>query len=265
MAKFLSPIYRRLERSSPSLALALRARLQKLTGERELRLLTSLVDSDRLSVDIGANKGVYTYWLSRLSAGTISIEPHPDCIHYLRQAFGSRITLIEGACSDSEGTVTLRVPVDNGQQNVYRASIESKNNLNEAVTKKHTVKTFRLDNLNLSDIGFVKIDVEGHEMAVLHGAKQLLNDSKPALLVELEERHKAGTISQADQFLKDLGYDGYYLLQGKLLPMGKFDANRHQGKKADMSSTKGTEQFINNFIFIHKDHSSVRKALRNHL
>ena len=47
----------------------------------------------------------------------------------------------------------------------------------------------RLDDLALGDVGFVKIDVEGHELAVLRGAAETLQRNRPPLLVEAEERH----------------------------------------------------------------------------
>ena len=49
----------------------------------------------------------------------------------------------------------------------------------------------------------IKIDVEGHEMAVLHGAKHLLKKYKPILIVESQE----GT-----DFLFSLGYTEVRLL-----------------------------------------------------
>ena len=56
-----------------------------------------------------------------------------------------------------------------------------------------------------SPISFIKCDVEGHEFAVLRGAERLLARSKPALLVEIEERH-GQTVSEVVGYLSDRGY-----------------------------------------------------------
>ncbi len=46
-----------------------------------------------------------------------------------------------------------------------------------------------VDSFCFSNVGFMKIDVEGHEPAVLRGAQMLLTASRPALLIDLEVRH----------------------------------------------------------------------------
>ena len=51
--------------------------------------------------------------------------------------------------------------------------------------KKVMVNTEKLDNISINDVGFIKIDVEGHELEVINGAKrQLVN--KPVMLIEIE-------------------------------------------------------------------------------
>ena len=55
---------------------------------------------------------------------------------------------------------------------------------NEFITCR--VKTEKLDDLLMnSNVGFIKIDVEGHEKNVLMGALNLIKRNKPSLLVEI--------------------------------------------------------------------------------
>jgi FkbM family methyltransferase len=57
------------------------------------------------------------------------------------------------------------------------------------------VSVRRLDDIDLGGgVGFLKIDVEGHEEAVLAGASRTLKQSMPAVLVEVEERHHTGAV-----------------------------------------------------------------------
>jgi FkbM family methyltransferase len=49
----------------------------------------------------------------------------------------------------------------------------------------------RLDDVVTEPVGFIKIDVEGHEIAVFEGAQRMLNEHKPILLIESERRHNA--------------------------------------------------------------------------
>ena len=50
----------------------------------------------------------------------------------------------------------------------------------------------------------LKIDVEGHEAAVLRGAADLLRRSRPTLLIEA---HGPGPLGECVQLLKSMGYD----------------------------------------------------------
>lgn len=69
---------------------------------------------------------------------------------------------------------------------------------------------------------FVKLDVEGAELAALRGAAHILADFQPLLLVEMEEKNlrAAGTSRAAVQtFLKDYGYWAAHLRQGRWRPL----------------------------------------------
>jgi FkbM family methyltransferase len=41
-----------------------------------------------------------------------------------------------------------------------------------------------LDSLGLVDVGFLKIDVEGHELAVLRGANETIAKNRPVVFME---------------------------------------------------------------------------------
>ena len=48
----------------------------------------------------------------------------------------------------------------------------------------------RLDDIKIkNDIGFIKIDVEGHEKNVIQGGLDTIKKNKPVLLIEIEEKH----------------------------------------------------------------------------
>ena len=58
---------------------------------------------------------------------------------------------------------------------------------------------------------FLKIDVEGHELAVLQGARQTLKKHRPTILVECEARHRPdGDVRPVFEFLQSLGYGGSF-------------------------------------------------------
>lgn len=126
--------------------------------------------------DIGANIG-YTALVFALSVGTEGLvrafEPNPLVMPTLRtnvSEWGAlRIAPIEIetiAISDRDGEAILGLP-DDYAQNEGLASLElCKNGIPVAVRK--------LDSLGIDDVGIMKIDVEGHEAAVISGAVELL-------------------------------------------------------------------------------------------
>ena len=65
----------------------------------------------------------------------------------------------------------------------------SLSDLNGRAVQSIDVPVKRLDDLHLDQVGLIKIDVEGHELAVLRGAADTLTRNRPAVLAEAEERH----------------------------------------------------------------------------
>jgi hypothetical protein len=62
--------------------------------------------------------------------------------------------------------------------------------------------------LDLPDVSFVKIDVEGYELPVLEGAEKTIRRCRPLILVEQggnEEKHFGRPRNEASAFLESLG------------------------------------------------------------
>lgn len=64
------------------------------------------------------------------------------------------------------------------------------------------VECRRLDDIYKGRVSFIKLDVEGHELQVLEGAKNVILKNLPTLLVELIDYEN----SEVPSFLKELGY-----------------------------------------------------------
>ncbi len=67
-----------------------------------------------------------------------------------------------------------------------------------------SVEMVTLDSFNLDNVSFIKIDVEGHEIEVLKGARATLERNKPVMVIEVYGR------SDKDDrldFIRSLGYD----------------------------------------------------------
>jgi hypothetical protein len=128
------------------------------------------------------------------------------------------------------------------------------------------VRTVTIDGLDIRNVGFVKIDVEGLELAVLQGAKRTIGRDLPNLLVEAEERHRRDAVASVDAFLQPLGYEGWFLLDGALHPIDLFNADLRQNPAALAArlapAKDATNTYINNFLFVQP---GVSDALRDAL
>jgi FkbM family methyltransferase len=196
--------------------------------EPELAYLEKIVPRGRASVDVGANIGEYTRKLAILTTRVHAFEPIAELADFLSRTCPPNVTVHDLALSDHAGTAELKIPLDHGRRAYGLATLEARPPADEWTICP--VPLARLDDVLGADIevGFLKVDVEGHELAVLRGAEQLIRRCRPTLLVECEERHHAGGTTALFAYLNGLGYSGGFLRDGNLRDLSEFDATRDQ-------------------------------------
>src|ERR1700736_5500611 len=84
----------------PSLYIRYKARKEWWRGEPEYRLLPFLVDPRRNAIDVGANKGTYSYALAKLATHVWAFEPNPKMFNVLRRSVAANVTASMVALSD---------------------------------------------------------------------------------------------------------------------------------------------------------------------
>ena len=215
-------------------------------GEVELRLLPLLCNRSLVSLDIGAHHGIYTLGASLFSRRVVAVEPQYHLARTLRKSMPPRATLIEGALSSEAGEATLRIPLrewDSLSHLDFGGEDDSR-------WRSQRVSLFRMDDIVQEPVGFVKVDVEGHEREVLEGALRIVTSDKPVFLIEIEERHRPGSVADIVGFMEAHGYSSHFVDGNAIRPIDEFDLHRHQSAsligKGDRASYK---DYINNFIF----------------
>ncbi|MBU8541645.1 FkbM family methyltransferase [Falsiroseomonas tokyonensis] len=232
-------------------ALLLPARLQlryqvareKACGEAEIRMVPFLADQSRASVDVGANRGVWSEVLRCHSRCVHAFEPNPKIYRLLRRSAGIGVTTYPIALSDRSGTSALMVPRGSRGYSNQGASLNPKK-IGAAEHRSVEVETKRLDDLDLGPIGFIKIDVEGHEMAVIAGAARTLALWRPNLVVEIEERHTRRPLVELLGEICAHGYDAFALDQGVLRRVQQIDLAQRHAQSANL------QDYILNWIFL---------------
>jgi FkbM family methyltransferase len=205
--------------------------------ESEMALLPHIVPRHLASVDIGANMGMYTRQLSKLTPRVHAFEPTREMAALLRRTSPRNVVVHEVALSDKVGSGELHLPIIKGEQATTRASLETL----EGPQSDQTVAVRRFDDEIEEQVGFMKIDVEGHELPVLRGAQQTIEDSRPIVMVECEERHNPGGFAKLHDLFGALGYYGYFYCSERLLGIDQYDLSTHQNPKA--------ATYVNNFLF----------------
>jgi FkbM family methyltransferase len=197
-------------------------------GEAELLHLPKIVPRDRVAIDVGANKGVYSYALSKLCPRVEAFEPNPAMFAALQYGLSRNVRAHQVALSNTNGEADLNFPEVRGKTGVFshqRATLLAP----QASSTHRTLRvpTRTLDSYGFRNVGFMKIDVEGGEQAVLDGARATLERDRPVLVVEISESHTHRSILESTDAIAARGYDVFVLVAGELTPVSSRNADDH--------------------------------------
>lgn len=199
-------------------------------NEETFKIVKYIVSPGDGVIDLGANIGVYTNFLSGLvgNSGVVySFEPIPATYAILSGIAKRRnlnnVSAYNYAISDSSGKVTMQVPVfDKGGEDYYQAMIIKDYPERYEKSLRHIdVECRTLDSVldsHSSEITFIKCDVEGHELRCIKGAAELIKRSQPAWLIEINRDPDDPAIDSfmTFQLLAEHGYKPYWFDGEKL-------------------------------------------------
>jgi FkbM family methyltransferase len=204
--------------------------------EKELEVINQFADKSKDALDIGVYRGVYSYKLSQNYNLVHSFEPNPLLYPHLKRNLKkiiNNIKLYNLALSDKNGETRLKLPIRNNSifstniEELYQlgaASIHPENKFEKF--KEVVVKMKKLDDLKIENkIGFIKIDVEGHELEVIKGSSKIISENMPILLVEIEKRHTNKPVLESINYIKNMGYDCFFVKNKKLISVENLENN----------------------------------------
>ena len=149
----------------------------------------SYVNQWRVCLDIGSNIGQWTRPLAKLFQKIYCFEPNPN----FRECFTKNI---------HETNVELF------PYGLSNKSHKAQQDFNSTILRisEGDIECRTLDSFQITDVDFVKIDVDGFEVPLLEGARETLTSNTPVINIEMKSDKRLDTVKQAAEILRDLGY-----------------------------------------------------------
>ena len=143
----------------------------------------------RVCLDIGSNIGQWTRPLSKKFESVVCFEPNPN----FRECFEKNI---------QEKNVLL------WPYGLSDKEHKAKQDFNSTVLQQEDgdIDCRTLDSFGLTNVDFVKIDVDGFEIPLLNGARETLSKNDPVINIEMKRDKRTDIVVKCESILKDLGY-----------------------------------------------------------
>ena len=144
----------------------------------------------RVCLDIGSNIGQWTRPLAKRFKSVVCFEPNPN----FRQCFEKNI---------QEKNVLL------WPYGLSDKEHKAKQDFNSTVLHEEDgdIDCRTLDSFGLTNVDFVKIDVDGFEIPLLNGARETLTKNDPVINIEMKRDKRTDIVVKCESILKDLGYE----------------------------------------------------------
>ena len=182
----------------------------KTIWEEDLQKLFSKYYKGGSIIDVGAFIGLHTIAFSKICDKYVcAMEPQPETFSILKENTKDYDNIITWnlAISDCTGERYIEPININTSGNFGGVGSHEKSNERSIETR-----TFRIDDFTYGPVGLIKIDVEGHELAVLKGAEQTIKKWKPIIFIEIlggstdPSNEEKKMIYETQEFICSLGY-----------------------------------------------------------
>lgn len=164
---------------------------------RERAELRRVLQPGAVFVDIGANAGIYSYWAAHCMRGTgrvVAVEPDPEMRRRMQWNISTNglscISVVGCALSDEEGEISLLVDArQRGRNTVDRSHAVAEGGARRELRVPCNTLLGVARDLGLERITALKIDIEGHESAVLAPFVEQAPDRLLPDMIVIELKH----------------------------------------------------------------------------
>lgn len=220
---------------------------ETLSGEPELALIAELMPRGSTAIDVGANQGFFAYALAEVAGRVVAFEPNPDYALFSRIMLRGRAEVHRLAISNKSGKATFHVPVSKEGVVLHLAgSLDDTHTRLFAKVRHYDVEIRTLDDFGFTNVGFIKVDVEGTERDVLDGARTIIMRDRPALVLELLSGTHADPGAVTKGICDDFGYEAFLVTRETKVPALPAIAS------LGSNSTYDTQYETRNVLFVAK-------------
>ena len=187
--------------------------LEWLFNDYKLSCIKKLIRDDSVVIDIGAHTGNYSVAYSLFANKVISFEPNPVTFNILEKnsKLNPNIIPYNIGCSitDKQASFNYSDPgFNNGGMDMGLMSGSHQHKIDVyCVNIDNFLKQFHLDDYN--NIGFIKIDCEGHDKEILPTLKGIIQKNKPIIETEIFDGFTLEQKQELVDVIHSLGYDCY--------------------------------------------------------
>ena len=144
----------------------------------------------RVCLDIGSNIGQWTRPLCKKFESVVCFEPNPN----FRECFNKNIK--------DNNVILWPVGLSDKEH-------KAKQDFNSTVLRNEDgdIDCRTLDSFGLTNVDFVKIDVDGFEVPLLNGARETLTKNNPVINIEMKRDKRSNIAQESEAILKKLGYE----------------------------------------------------------
>jgi len=221
-------------------------------------LYSNMIKEDYHCIDAGANMGFHSIQFGKLAKKVYSFEPQSYvynqlCTNILLNNLDYKIEAYKLGLGDKEEIKQLwNIEHENwcegnitnwGGRGVIQENYGGERATNNEIREEDNIKIVSLDSMNILKCDLIKIDVQGYEYNLLIGAKNLINKSKPAILLENVLGEENSPI--IENYLIYIGYEFYRFTANPLPAIGDLKVNNN----------------LEDCVLIHPDHKDYNDHL----
>lgn len=184
--------------------------IHEMVFERGRERSAALLQANGVVLDVGSHVGIFTrHALRRGARLVVAIEPEPISVACFRKTFRDeldqgRVVLVEAATWEISGTLEISLGDDGLSWGFSAIPVLQSKNASKLAVRATTIDE-TVEQLKLSKVDFVKINIEGSETHALQGARRTVGAFRPRMDISIH--HLDEDVKMIPQLVLDIRPD----------------------------------------------------------